>query len=220
MNRRAVILGAPGAGKGTQAQRVCADQGLVHLSTGDLLRGAVKAGSPAGLAAKEHMDAGRLVPDDVVFGVLFERLAEGVSSYLLDGFPRNRAQAEELDRRLEAAGESLDVVVEVAVPDERLVARITGRRICKACGRNHHVEFMPPKVEGVCDACGGELYRRDDDTEEVVAERLKIYHEQTAPLIAYYTERGLLVQVDGDRPVDEVTDGVVAALTAAVGGGT
>lgn len=214
-----VILGAPGAGKGTQAQRVCGTLGLVHLSTGDLLRGAVAAGTPAGREAKSFMEAGKLVPDDVVFGVLFERLqpADGpaVEGFMLDGFPRNRAQAEELDRRLEAAGQSLDAVVDVAVPDSRIVERITGRRSCKACGRAYHVTFVPPAKEGVCDACGGELSQRSDDTESVVKDRLAVYHEQTAPLVDYYRERGLLTTVDGDQSVDAVTSAVLDALSAA-----
>lgn len=220
MTRRTAILGAPGAGKGTQAQRVCAQLGLEHLSTGDLLRAAVAAGSPAGLEAKSFMDAGNLVPDGVVFGVLFERLqpeaGKPVESYMLDGFPRNRAQAEELDRRLsEGAGspQTLDVVVDIQVPDERIVARITGRRICKGCGRNFHVEFVRPAKEGICDACGAELYQRSDDVESVVLERLAVYHEQTAPLVEYYREREVLVTVDGDQAVDAVTEAVLGALS-------
>jgi len=218
VSRRTVILGAPGAGKGTQAQRVCESLGMEHLSTGDLLRSAVKAGTPAGTEAKGFMDAGKLVPDEVVFGVLFERLETGnvAGSYMLDGFPRNRAQAEELDRRLAARSEALDQVVEVNVPDERIVGRITGRRICKGCGRNYHVEFVPPTKEGVCDDCDGELYRRADDEEAVVIDRLAVYHEQTAPLIEYYSGRGLLVTVDGDQPVDAVTGAVLGALSGNV----
>jgi adenylate kinase len=191
---------------------------MEHLSTGDLLRSAVKAGTPAGTEAKGFMDAGKLVPDEVVFGVLFERLESGnvASSYMLDGFPRNRAQAEELDRRLAARSEALDQVVEVNVPDERIVGRITGRRICKGCGRNYHVEFVPPAKEGVCDDCDGELYRRADDEEAVVIDRLAVYHEQTAPLIEYYSGRGLLVTVDGDQPVDAVTEAVLGALSGNV----
>lgn len=212
MSRRVVLLGAPGAGKGTQAKRVAERLGLAHLSTGDLLRAAVAAGSEAGLAAKDSMDAGQLVPDDVVFGVLFERLAEGVDGYLLDGFPRNRAQAEELDRRLSETGSALTDVIDLTVPDERVVGRITGRRICRGCGRNFHVEFMAPEKDGVCDACGGELYQRSDDTEAVVKDRLAVYHEQTAPLQDYYAKQGLLVKVDGDREPDLVTADLVARL--------
>jgi adenylate kinase len=224
VKRQTAILGAPGAGKGTQAQQVCAQLNLEHLSTGDLLRAAVAAGSSAGLQAKSFMDAGNLVPDEVVFGVLFERLGNESSGtaksdgYMLDGFPRNRVQAEELDRRLSEAAPSsqaqtLDVVVDICVPDERIVARLTGRRICKGCGRNYHVEFVKPKQDGVCDDCGGELYQRSDDTESVVMERLSVYHEQTAPLEVYYKEQGILVTVDGDRAVETVTQAVLDALS-------
>jgi len=221
MKRQTAILGAPGAGKGTQASQVCAQLKLEHLSTGDLLRAAVASGSPTGLQAKGFMDAGNLVPDEVVFGVLFERLnneSAATEGYMLDGFPRNRAQAEELDRRLSEAdpsgqNQTLDVVVDICVPDERIVARLTGRRICKGCGRNFHVEFVKPKQDGVCDDCGGELYQRSDDTESVVAERLSVYHEQTAPLEVYYKEQGVLVTVDGDRAVEAVTQAVLDALS-------
>jgi adenylate kinase len=217
VSQRVVILGAPGAGKGTQAHRVANLLGLEHLSTGDLLRAAVAAGTPAGTAAHACMDAGELVPDEVVFGVLFDRLnQEGTSGYLLDGFPRNRAQAEELDRRLDAADSGLSRVVELAVPDERLVKRLTGRRQCKSCGRNFHVEYLPPTKDGRCDDCDGELIQRKDDNEAVVSNRLQVYHEQTAPLVDYYTERGLLSTVDGDRAVDEVTADVRRVLESAV----
>lgn len=213
MTGRFVLLGAPGAGKGTQAKRVCTRLGVDHLSTGDLLRHAVRSGTPAGREAKGFMDAGQLVPDQVVFSVLFERLGEGSSGFLLDGFPRNRAQAEELDRRLEKAGTPLDRVVDIDVPDEHLLGRITGRRVCRACGNVHHVEFMPPKVVGVCDVCGAQLQQRSDDRAEVVGERLAVYREQTEPLKAYYAERGLLASIDGDRDVDAITGELLQALT-------
>ncbi|MCB9897102.1 MAG: adenylate kinase [Planctomycetes bacterium] len=212
MSGRFVLLGAPGAGKGTQAKRVCTRLGVEHLSTGDLLRHAVRTGSPAGKKAKGYMDAGKLVPDEVVFSVLFERLDDGLDGFLLDGFPRNRVQAEELDRRLDAAGTPLDAVVDIDVPDEHLLGRITGRRVCKVCGNVHHVEFMRPRVEGVCDVCGGELQQRSDDRAEVVGQRLAVYREQTAPLQAYYADRGLLATVDGDRDADAITDDLLAAL--------
>jgi len=197
MKRRLVLLGAPGAGKGTQAKRLAESTGLAHLSTGDLLRAAVAAGTPAGREASAHMQAGRLVPDEVVFGVLFERLQDAEQGFVLDGFPRNRAQAEELDRRLAEAGHGLEAVIDVEVPDSQLVRRITGRRICKGCGRNYHVEFVPSKVAGRCDACGGELSQRADDTAAVVTERLT---------------------VDGTRTVDQVGAAIVAALGAGVAG--
>jgi len=209
---RSAILGAPGAGKGTQAQRVCERLHLAHLSTGDLLRSAVAAGTAAGKQAKSHMDAGRLVPDDVVFRVLFERLDRSTGGFLLDGFPRNRAQAEELDRRLASQRVALDVVVDIEVPDSRLAARLTGRRSCGSCGRSFHLEFFPPAVADVCDDCGGALKHRADDTLAVVGQRLAVYHEQTAPLVDYYERAGILVRVDGDQDVERVTAEVLDAL--------
>ena len=217
---RVVFLGAPGAGKGTQAQRVCASEGFVHLSTGDLLRAAVKHGTEAGRAAQSFMEAGQLVPDEVVFGVLFERLEEGVDAFVLDGFPRNLAQAEELDRRLVATGKPLDVVVDIDVPAERLMGRITGRRTCPNCSAMYHVDFKPPKAEGLCDACGAEIVQRKDDNEETVGSRLAVYREQTEPLKDYYTRHGLLVAVDGDRSMDEVTQGIGQILAGAPAGGS
>ena len=218
MKRRIVLLGAPGAGKGTQAKRLAEREGLVHLSTGDLLRAAVGAGTPAGRAAKAHMDAGRLVPDDVVFGVLFERLDARTPGFVLDGFPRNVAQAEELDRRLAALRLPLEAVVDIDVPDARLLARITGRRACKGCGRNYHVDFLPPRKDGVCDDCGGALVQRVDDKPAVVGERLAVYHRQTEPLIAYYQGRGLLSRVNGDRDVADVERDLLASLAATTAG--
>ena len=210
---RLVFLGAPGAGKGTQAERACRDHGLVHLSTGDLLRSAVKQGTPSGVAAKGFMDKGELVPDEVVFGVLFERLDEGIDTFLLDGFPRNLAQAEGLDERLAEAGKPLDGVIELDVPSSVIVGRITGRRVCKACGATYHVEFRPTSEDGVCDACGGDTHQRSDDTEAVIAKRLEVYEEQTAPLKEYYERKGLLVVVNGDRPMDAVEASIDAALS-------
>jgi adenylate kinase len=218
MKRRLVLLGAPGAGKGTQARRLAEAHGLAHLSTGDLLRAAVAAGTPAGRAAASIMQAGKLVPDDVVFGVLFERLPAAVDGFVLDGFPRNCAQAEELDGRLAGLGHPLQAVIDVHVPDEQLVRRITGRRICKGCGRNYHVEFVPSRVAGRCDACGGELVQRPDDTAAVVAERLTVYHQQTEPLKAYYKSRGLLTMLDGTRAVEQVEADIVEALGAGTAG--
>jgi adenylate kinase len=214
VKRRIVLLGAPGAGKGTQAKRLAEREGLLHLSTGDMLRAAVAAGSPAGRAAKAHMDAGRLVPDDVVFGVLFERLDERSTGFVLDGFPRNVAQAEELDKRLAALRLPLEAVVDIDVPDARLVARLTGRRGCKACGRNYHVDFVPPRKAGTCDQCGAALVQREDDKPAVVTERLAVYHRQTEPLIAYYSKRGLLARVNGDRDVSDVERDLLASLAA------
>jgi adenylate kinase len=218
MKRRIVLLGAPGAGKGTQAKLLAEGRGLAHLSTGDLLRAAVEAGTPAGRAARSHMDAGRLVPDEVVFGVLFERLDARVTGFVLDGFPRNVAQAEELDRRLAALRLPLEAVLDIEVPDARLVARLAGRRSCRGCGRNYHVDFLPSRRPGTCDDCGGELVQRDDDRREVVAERLAVYHRQTEPLRGYYAARRLLQRVDGDRDVDAVQRDLLACLDGAAAG--
>jgi len=218
MKRRVVLLGAPGAGKGTQARLLAARQGLAHLSTGDLLRAAVAAGTPAGRAAKGHMDAGRLVPDDAVFGVLFERLDARTTAFVLDGFPRNMAQAAELDRRLAALRLPLEAVVDIDVPDARLVARLAGRRACPGCGRNYHVEALPPRKAGTCDDCGRALQQRDDDRPEVVTERLAVYHRQTEPLVAHYASRGLLARVNGDRDVEAVQRDLLACLQGAAAG--
>ncbi len=219
---RCVLIGAPGAGKGTQAKRLCGELGLAHLSTGDMLRAAVAAQTDAGIEAAAAMANGRLVPDGVVIEILFDRMGSGDAGYLLDGFPRNLAQAEALDERLQIAGKPLDVVVEVDVPDERLVARITGRRVCRDCGANYHVEFMPSRTEGRCDSCNGETYQRSDDNAETVAQRLAVYHEQTVPLKAYYEASGLLRRVDGDRDPDAVTADlrdVLQAQAQSTGGG-
>ena len=213
VHRRIVLLGAPGAGKGTQAKRLAAACGLAHLSTGDMLRAAVAAGTPAGKVARAHMEAGRLVPDETVFGVLFERLAGESKGFVLDGFPRNPAQAEELDRRLDEAGTPIELAIDLDVPDERLLARLTGRRVCGSCGANFHVEFVPPRAQGRCDACGAALVQRKDDMAEVVGERLAVYHRQTAPLKQYYRSRGLLVRVDGDRDVAVVAKDLVSRLS-------
>jgi len=220
---RVVLLGAPGAGKGTQAAVVASQLGLAHLSTGDMLRAAAAAGSEAGLKAKAHMDAGRLVPDADVLSVLFERL-EGLrrsgQGFVLDGFPRTLEQAQALDARLAPWGRPLDQVFEIDVPDDRLTARLVGRRVCGACGRNYHLEFRPPAAEGRCDACGGALVQRRDDTPAVVSERLAVYHRQIAPLRDYYRRRDLLTTIDGDRPAELVTKDLLAALSspAAKGG--
>ena len=218
-----VLLGAPGAGKGTQAAVVATELGLAHLSTGDMLRAAAAAGTEAGLKAKAHMDAGRLVPDADVLGVLFERL-EGLrrsgQGFVLDGFPRTLEQAQALDARLKEWGRPLDRVFEVDVPDARLTARLVGRRVCGGCGRNYHLDFRPPAKAGVCDVCGGALVQRKDDTPAVVSERLAVYHRQIAPLRDYYRRRDLLTTVDGDRPAELVTKDLLASLSspAAKGG--
>jgi adenylate kinase len=205
--RNVILLGAPGAGKGTQAERIVADFGLPHISTGDMLRAAVAKGTEMGREAQKHMQAGALVPDEVVIGVVRERLAEpdAAEGFLLDGFPRTIPQAEQLDAMLQEAGRAVTHVVLIDVPAEELVQRIAGRRSCGGCGKLYNVTFDPPKADGVCDVCGGELIQRADDNEETVRNRLAVYEEQTAPLVGYYSERGLLRNAfgGGKRP-DEV----------------
>jgi adenylate kinase len=202
--RVVILLGPPGAGKGTQAVRLSADLGLPHVSTGDLFRENLSQGTPLGQRAKGFMESGRLVPDELVLEMLFDRVSrpDCAEGYLLDGFPRTLPQAEALEARL--AGRARVLVLDLAVPDGALLERITGRRTCKSCGNIHHVRYAAPKVAGRCDQCGGELQQRSDDTAEVVGKRLAVYREETRPLESWYRERGLLVDVDGDRPPDQV----------------
>lgn len=203
---RIILLGAPGSGKGTQAQRLSASCGVPQVSTGDLLRGAVKAGTELGLKAKAAMDAGELVSDDIVLGMIRERLAEpdAAPGFILDGFPRNIAQAEALDGVLDEIDAPLDAVVLLDVDFDVLLKRITGRRTCGQCGKVYNVYFLPPAAEGVCDACGGELVQRADDNEETVSNRLKVYESQTAPLVAFYEDRGKLKVVPATGEIDDV----------------
>ncbi len=212
-----ILLGAPGAGKGTQAERIVAQYGLPHISTGEMLRAAVAEGTEMGRAAKRHMDAGELVPDDVVIGVGRDRLAEPDTQrgFLLDGFPRTLAQAERLDAMLAEASRAVTHVVLIDVPEDELVRRIAGRRSCTSCGKLYNVTFDPPRAEGVCDACGAPLLQRADDNEETVRNRLAVYHEQTAPLIGYYTEKGILSEAFGGGKVPAE---VFAQVTAILGG--
>lgn len=207
-----ILLGAPGAGKGTQAVRLAADQGLPHVSTGDLFRENLKNETPLGARAKEFMDSGRLVPDELVLEMLFDRVSRDDcrDGYLLDGFPRTLPQAEALSEHLKGAQRVLAVNLEVG--DEAIVKRASGRLLCKSCGHIQHLEYSPPKTAGVCDECGGELYQRDDDRPEVVKERLRVYHEQTAPLVRYYADRKLLESVDGEQSPDEVYRDLVKAV--------
>ncbi len=204
-----MLLGAPGAGKGTQAKRLSADRAIPQISTGDMLRSAVAKGTQMGVEAKRYMDAGGLVPDEVVIGIVRERLAESDAAvgFILDGFPRTVAQAEAL-----AGFVPLDAVVNIAVPSEMVVARLSGRRTCKACGAIYHVVSSAPSVEGVCDACGGELYQRSDDNETSIRERLRQYADKTAPLVAWYGERGVLLDVEGTGSPDDVYARVQSAL--------
>ena len=210
-----ILLGPPGAGKGTQAAKLVADRGMVQLSTGDMLRAAVKAGTPTGLKAKAIMDAGELVPDDVVSGIIGERvdqmtLGEGA---IFDGYPRTAAQAEALDQLLRDRGRKLDHVIELTVDEDALVERITGRYTCAKCGEGYHDTFKQPKVSGVCDVCGStEFKRRPDDNEQTVRTRMAEYRGKTAPIIPIYEARGILARVDGMADIDQVSEAVAAAL--------
>jgi adenylate kinase len=203
---RLVLLGAPGAGKGTQAKILVEKYGIPQISTGDLLRAAVAAGTPLGKEAKSYMDKGELVPDSVVLGMVEERLKQDdcKKGYILDGFPRNTKQAEALDKMLSSLNMSLTAALSVDVPFEDLMKRLTGRRTCKACGQMYNVYFNPPKKEGVCDKCGGELFQRDDDKEETIKKRLDVYNAQTAPLIDYYGKKGILKSVAGTGSIDDI----------------
>jgi adenylate kinase len=211
---RMVLVGPPGAGKGTQAQFVAAHLAVPQISTGDIFRSNVSQGTPLGKQAKEYMDAGDLVPDEVTIAMVRDRLAEpdATRGFLLDGFPRNVPQSIELDDILAEMGTKLDVVVELIVDDDEVVRRLSGRRTCRNCGHIWHVDFDPPSTEGACDNCGGELFQRDDDKPATIRHRLEVYAEQTAPLIGYYGERGIHVGVDATGPVDDVTERVIAAV--------
>ncbi|HWG94661.1 MAG TPA: adenylate kinase [Mycobacteriales bacterium] len=211
---RLVLVGPPGAGKGTQAQFIASHLSVPKISTGDIFRKNVSEGTPLGLEAKGYMDRGDLVPDDVTNRMVDGRLQEDDAreGFLLDGFPRTVPQAEVLDDLLRAAGTKLDVVLELVVDDDEVIRRLSGRRTCRTCNRIWHVDFDPPQVEGVCDLDGGELFQREDDKAETVANRLKVYAQQTAPLVAYYAERGLLVGIDATGPVDDVTSRALHAL--------
>jgi adenylate kinase len=209
-----ILLGPPGAGKGTQAKRLVETYGIPQISTGDMLREAVKNQTELGMEAKKYMDAGQLVPDEVVIGLVKERLSKPDcdQGFMLDGFPRTVGQAEELDKVLAEMNKDIDHVVSIEVPNEELMGRLTGRRTCKQCGAGYHVIFDPPKVEGKCDKCGGELYQRDDDNEATVSNRLKVYESQTKPLIDYYQGKGLLRPIDGVGGIDEIFGRIKAVL--------
>jgi adenylate kinase len=211
---RLVLLGAPGAGKGTQAKKLIEKHGIPQVSTGDILRQSVTDGTPLGKEAKSYMDKGELVPDSVVLGLVEERLQQDDArkGYILDGFPRNTAQAEALDGMLEKFSMSITAAVSVDVPFEDLMKRLTGRRTCKTCGQMYNVYFSPPAKEGVCDKCGGELYQRDDDREETIKKRLDVYQSQTAPLIDYYGKKGILKSIEGTGNIDEIFSKLVATL--------
>jgi adenylate kinase len=201
-----IFMGPPGAGKGTQAERIVSEFGIPHISTGDMFRAAIKEGTPLGLEAKSYMDQGKLVPDDVTIGIVRERLSKPDTKQgaLMDGFPRTVAQAEALDSMVQELGTKIDHVINLEVDRDQLLARLTGRRVCKSCGATYHVVFNPPAKDGICDKCGGELYQRADDTAETVATRLDVYFKQTAPLLEYYAGKGVLRSVNGEAGIEDV----------------
>jgi adenylate kinase len=211
---RLVLVGPPGAGKGTQAQFVSAHLSILQISTGDIFRANVSEGTGLGKQAREYMDAGDLVPDEITVAMVRDRLAsdEAQRGFLLDGFPRTVPQAVQLDAILHELHARLDVVLELVVDDGEVVRRLSGRRTCHRCGHIWHVDFDPPSADGVCDNCAGELFQRDDDRPATIRHRLDVYYEQTAPLIGYYAEQGILVGIDAMGPVDDVTERASAAL--------
>lgn len=211
---RTILMGPPGCGKGTQGKKLEAKYSIPQLSTGDMLRAAVRDKTQVGLKAKEYMDSGNLVPDDVIVGVIRERLnaSDCDKGYILDGFPRTIGQAEALDGLFADNGHKLTAVINLDVADDDVVARLSGRRQCKKCGTGFHIVFNKAKQEGICDACGGELYQRDDDNEVTVRERLNVYKEKTAPLLGYYEKQGLLNNIPGTGSIDEIFDRVCSLI--------
>ncbi len=211
---RLIMLGAPGAGKGTQAKKIAAKYQIPHISTGDIFRANIKAGTELGMKAKSYMDQGQLVPDDVTIGMLLDRISQDDSKagYVLDGFPRTIPQAESLTAALKERGEKIDYAVNVDVPDENIVNRMSGRRACIGCGATYHILFNAPKTADVCDTCGEKLVLRDDDKPETVQKRLTVYHDQTQPLIDYYKKEGALVEVDGTQDMEKVFQDIVKIL--------
>jgi adenylate kinase len=209
-----ILLGPPGAGKGTQAKILIKKYAIPQVSTGDILRSAVAEKTPMGVKAKEFMDQGALVSDEVVVGIVKERLSKPdcAAGFILDGFPRTVAQADALKQMLEALGKSIDHVICITVEKDELLERVTGRRTCRGCGKGYHVAFDPPKVAGTCDECNGELYQRDDDSEETMRKRLSVYEEQTAPLIAYYAQQSLLRTVYGIGTIEEIQQKLLGIL--------
>ncbi len=209
-----IMLGAPGAGKGTQAKMIADKYQVPHISTGDIFRANIKNGTELGKAAKQYMDQGLLVPDELTVQLLLDRVANAdcANGYVLDGFPRTIPQAEVLDKALTELGDKIDYAINVDVPDENIVKRMSGRRACLACGATYHIEHVPPKAEGICDKCGQELVLRDDDKPETVMKRLNVYHEQTQPLIDFYTAKGILKTVDGTVDMMDVFAAIVGIL--------
>ena len=210
-----LLMGPPGAGKGTQAAKLVERYDIPHVSTGDIFRGALQERTPLGLEAKRYMDVGALVPDQVTVGITRERLAKSdcIGGFILDGFPRTLQQAHALDQMLAKMGIRLNKVVNIVVPDQELIPRLTGRRICQSCGATYHMEFRPPAQPSICDRCGGELYQRTDDQEETVRERLEVYRLQTQPLIQYYRERDLYSEINGAQPTEAVFRDIIVSLT-------
>ncbi|MCR4936966.1 MAG: adenylate kinase [Lachnospiraceae bacterium] len=209
-----VMLGAPGAGKGTQANMIAEKYGIPHISTGDIFRANIKEGTDLGKEAKSYMDKGELVPDELTVRLLLDRVSKDdcKDGYVLDGFPRTIPQAEVLEKELEKNGDRIDKAVNVDVPDENIVNRMSGRRACLKCGATYHIVHIPPRKEGICDTCGSELVQRDDDKEETVKNRLKVYHDQTAPLIEFYSSRNVLETVDGTKPSEDVFANICSIL--------
>ena len=211
-----IMLGAPGAGKGTQAQMIAEKYGIPHISTGDIFRANIKNGTELGKKAKEYMDKGELVPDELTVLLLLDRVAneDCKNGYVLDGFPRTIPQADVLDTELTKLGDKVDYAVNVDVPDENIVRRMSGRRACLKCGATYHIEHIKPKTEGICDKCGSELVQRPDDKPETVQNRLSVYHEQTQPLIDYYNNKNILKTVDGTQDMQKVFNDIVGILNA------
>ena len=209
-----IMLGAPGAGKGTQAKMISEKYGLPHVSTGDIFRANIKNGTALGMEAKQYMDKGQLVPDELTVKILLDRVAQDdcKNGYVLDGFPRTIPQAEVLEDALNKIGDKVDYAINVDVPDENIISRMSGRRACVNCGATYHIEYAPTKVEGICDKCGSELILRDDDKPETVQKRLSVYHEQTQPLIDYYEKEGVLKNVDGTKEMNAVFDDICGIL--------
>ena len=211
-----IMLGAPGAGKGTQAKKIAAKYQIPHISTGDIFRANIRNGTELGMKAKAFMDAGGLVPDEITIGMLLDRIHEAdcQNGYVLDGFPRTIPQAESLTKALRGMGESIDYAINVDVPDENIISRMAGRRACLACGATYHIVYNPPKKEGICDVCGQELVLRDDDKPETVVRLLGVYQAQTQPLIEYYQKAGVLAEVDGTMDMEDVFQAIAKILGA------
>ena len=211
---RIILLGPPGAGKGTQAAGIVEKYNIPHISTGDIFRKNIKEGTDLGKKAKGYIDQGLLVPDELTVGLVTDRITQGdcENGFMLDGFPRNVAQAEYLDTFLKQVNIALDKIINIEVDKSILVGRAVGRRICKSCGATYHVEFNPPKVEGVCNVCQGELYQRADDTEETVSKRIQVYLDETTPLVDYYSSQGIIANINGQQSIDKVFEDIVNAL--------